>query len=61
PELIDNTKTGFLVNTIDEAVDAVNNIKSIDRNYCREWADSKFSQKKMIEGYLDVYRKILLK
>jgi glycosyltransferase involved in cell wall biosynthesis len=61
PELIDNAKTGFLVNTIDEAVDAVNNIKSIDRNYCREWANSKFSQKKMIEGYLDVYRRILSK
>jgi glycosyltransferase involved in cell wall biosynthesis len=61
PELIDNGKTGFLVNTIDEAVDAVNNIKSINRNHCREWANSKFSKKKMIEGYLDVYKKILFK
>ena len=61
PELIDDTKTGFLVNTIDDAADAVNNIKSIYRNYCREWASSKFSRKKMIEGYLDVYRRVLLK
>lgn len=61
PELIDNAKTGFLVNTIDEAAEAVNNVKSIDRNYCREWANSKFSQKKMIEGYLDIYRRILSK
>lgn len=59
PELVDDTKTGFLVNTIDEAVKAVNNIKSIDRNYCKEWANSKFSRKKMIEGYLDVYKKVL--
>jgi len=59
PELIDDTKTGFLVNTIDEAVKAVSNIKSIDRNYCKEWANSKFSKKKMIEGYLDVYKKVL--
>ncbi len=59
PELIDDTKTGFLVNTIDEAVDFVNNIKSIDRNYCREWASSKFSRQKMIEGYVKVYNKIL--
>ena len=59
PELVDDTKTGFLVNTIDEAVKAVSNIKSIDRNYCKEWANSKFSRKKMIEGYLDVYKKVL--
>lgn len=59
PELVDDTKTGFLVNTIDEAVKAVSNIKSIDRNYCKERANSKFSRKKMIEGYLDVYKKVL--
>ncbi|MFA4851844.1 MAG: glycosyltransferase family 4 protein [Bacteroidales bacterium] len=59
PELIIDGKTGFLVNTIDEAVEAVNNIKSIDRKYCREYAASKFSRQKMIEGYLEVYKKIL--
>jgi glycosyltransferase involved in cell wall biosynthesis len=59
PELILNGKTGFLVNTIDEAVEAVNNIKSIDRKYCRKFAASKFSRQKMIEGYLEVYKKVL--
>ncbi|MBU4267415.1 MAG: glycosyltransferase family 4 protein [Acidobacteria bacterium] len=59
PELILDRKTGFVVNTIEEALDAVNNIKSINREYCRNWATSKFSRQKMIEGYLDVYTKIL--
>lgn len=59
PELILDRKTGFVVNTIEEALDAVNNIKSINRKYCRDWATSKFSRQKMIEGYLDVYTKIL--
>ncbi len=59
PELILDGKTGFLVNTIEEAVEAVNNIKLIERRYCREWAASKFSRQKMIEGYLEVYEKIL--
>jgi glycosyltransferase involved in cell wall biosynthesis len=59
PELILDGKTGFLVNSIDEAVDSVNNIRSIDRKYCREYAASKFGRKKMIEGYLEVYKKIL--
>lgn len=59
PELILNGKTGFLVNTTEEAADAVANIKSIDRKYCREFAVSKFSRQKMVEGYLKVYKKIL--
>ncbi len=58
-ELISNGKTGFLVNTIEAAVEAVGNIKSIDRKHCREWALSKFSREKMINGYLDVYKKVL--
>lgn len=59
PELILDGKTGFLVNSIDEALEAINNLKMISRKYCREWAISKFSQQKMIEGYLKVYEKIL--
>ena len=59
PEIIFNEKTGFLVDTIDEAVEMIGNIKSINRKYCREWATSKFSRHKMIEAYLEVYDKIL--
>jgi glycosyltransferase involved in cell wall biosynthesis len=59
PELIIDGKTGFLVNSIEEALEAVNNIKMINRNNCRNWATSKFSRLKMIEGYLEVYNKIL--
>lgn len=59
PELIVHGKTGFLVESIDEAVDALEDIKNIERKYCREWAESKFSQEKMIDDYLEVYKKIL--
>lgn len=58
-ELIRHGKTGFLVDTIGEAAQAVNDIKSIDRQYCRTYAASKFSRQTMIEGYLEVYRRIL--
>ncbi|MDA3883522.1 MAG: glycosyltransferase family 4 protein [Bacteroidales bacterium] len=59
PELIVNGKTGFLVNTISEASEAVGNINSISRKFCREWAYSKFSRKEMTRAYMDVYNKIL--
>ena len=61
PELIDNTKTGFLVSTIDEAVKAIHKIDTINRKYCHQWAMLNFSVDKMVEGYLDVYKKILQK
>lgn len=59
PELIVDGKTGFLVNKTKEAAEAVNNIKSIDRKYCRKWALLKFSRERMIDGYLNVYNKVL--
>jgi len=59
PELILDGKTGFLVNNVEEAVEAVNSIEFIDRRDCMEWASSNFSSQKMVDGYLDVYQKIL--
>ncbi len=59
PELIKNNKTGYLVNSIDDAVDAIDSINSIDRKQCRQWALSNFSLEKMTEGYLNVYKQIL--
>jgi Glycosyltransferase len=59
PELIDNAKSGFLVDTVDEAAEAVNRVDSLNRSYCREWSLSNFSREKMINGYLDVYKKVL--
>jgi glycosyltransferase involved in cell wall biosynthesis len=60
-EIIVDGKTGFLVDTIDEAADMISNIKSINRKYCSEWANSKFSRQKMIESYRAVYEEILRK
>jgi glycosyltransferase involved in cell wall biosynthesis len=59
PELIQSEKTGFLVNTIDEAVDAVSNLKSISRKNCSDWAKSKFSSEKMVADYYKLYQQIL--
>ncbi|TFH23505.1 MAG: glycosyltransferase family 4 protein [Bacteroidia bacterium] len=59
PELILDAKTGFLVNNVEEAVEAVNSIGFINRRDCMEWASSNFSSEKMVDGYLEVYQKIL--
>jgi glycosyltransferase involved in cell wall biosynthesis len=59
PELIEDKKTGFLVNTIDEAVDAVNQLGSINRKDCYDWASSQFSRDKMVDDYYRLYQQIL--
>ncbi|WP_295673838.1 glycosyltransferase family 4 protein [uncultured Mucilaginibacter sp.] len=61
PELIRHEKTGFLVNNIDEAVDAVENVKFIQRENCQAWASTMFSAEKMVDSYLKLYKKILAK
>ena len=61
PELIRHQKTGFLVNTINEAVDAVSHIENINRPDCHNWSVSQFSSDKMAVDYLNLYEHILMK
>lgn len=59
PELIRNEETGFLVESVDEAVYSVEAVKNVSRADCHHWAKSMFSQEKMIEDYLKAYRQII--
>jgi glycosyltransferase involved in cell wall biosynthesis len=59
PELIQHEHSGFLVNTIDEAVEAVKQIDTIQRSNCHEWAKSMFSQEKMVKDYIEAYKQII--
>ena len=59
PELISEGETGFLVNSIDEAADAVQKIASISRKKCRENVEKRFSVDRMVDDYIKVYEAIL--
>jgi glycosyltransferase involved in cell wall biosynthesis len=61
PELIKPEKTGFLVNNIEEAVEATKTVKNINRQDCREWSESQFSCDKMVGDYFELYKQILNK
>lgn len=61
PELIKHQETGFLVNTVDEAVEAVNDLNKINRKNCYTWATSQFSSDKMVSDYFELYKRILNK
>jgi glycosyltransferase involved in cell wall biosynthesis len=59
-EIIRNGETGYIVGNTDEAVDAVNAVRSIDRAACRKDVELRFSHARMAADYTRVYRKILM-
>jgi len=59
PEIITHGKTGYLVEDIDQAVDAVAAVSSIDRFDCRSDVERRFSHIRMAEDYARVYQDIL--
>ena len=61
PELIENGRNGFLVTTVDEAIDAVAHIKDIDRACCRSHVEQHFTVNRMVEEYVQVYETVLEK
>jgi len=58
PELIEDGKTGFIVDSVEEMAEAIKKIHTIDRHACREHVVKKFSNSNMIEGYNEVLRKV---
>lgn len=57
-EVIADGETGFLVNSVDEAVEVVDKIDSIDRKKCRQRVEENFTIDKMVSGYEKVYEEI---
>jgi glycosyltransferase involved in cell wall biosynthesis len=57
-EVIDDGRTGFLVNNVHEAVRALQKIHDIDPAVCRERVQKHFSIETMVAGYEQVYETI---
>ena len=59
PEVIDDGVTGFIVENIDESVEAVKNIQDLDRNRCRQIFEGRFSSARMAADYVKTYGKLI--
>lgn len=59
PELIDHGVTGFLVDTPEEAIAAIDRAGEIDRAACRRAVEERFSVARMADDYIALYRRIL--
>jgi glycosyltransferase involved in cell wall biosynthesis len=56
PEILDDGVTGFIVDTMDEAVEATRRAARLDRRRCRAAFEKRFSAGRMVADYLTLYR-----
>lgn len=61
PEIVRVDETGFVVEDLQEMVEAVQNIEYISRFRCRQYALDNFTPERMTDGYEAIYQKILNK
>jgi glycosyltransferase involved in cell wall biosynthesis len=60
-EIIENGKTGFVVNSENDFIEAVKSSFELSREACRAEAVSKFSMLAMAKNYVDIYRELISK
>jgi glycosyltransferase involved in cell wall biosynthesis len=58
PEVVDDGTTGFIVDDVDSAVQAVGQVGRLDRGDCRRAFERRFDATRMTEDYVGIYRKI---
>ena len=58
PEVIDDGLTGFIVNSVEEAVLAVRRIENLSRLTCRRVFEERFDAARMARNYVEVYQRL---
>jgi glycosyltransferase involved in cell wall biosynthesis len=59
PEIIDHGITGFVVQSVEEAVAAIPLAKALDRSAIRRRFEERFSVERMARDYVSLYGKVL--
>ena len=59
PEVIDEGVTGFIVDTVEEAIAAAKKIDSIDRAGVRRRFEERFTNTRMAQDYVNIYQKLI--
>src|SRR6185437_2694570 len=58
PEILEDGVTGFIRETDDELVEAIEHLGEISRSGCREYVRRKFDIQRMAMKYLNVYSEV---
>ncbi len=57
PELVVHGETGFLVDSVEEMIEAVHRVDSLSPSRCRQHAAANFGVERMVDGYLELYER----
>jgi glycosyltransferase involved in cell wall biosynthesis len=58
PEIVRHGRTGFLVESVAEAVEAVHRVDRLSRRHCREDAEARFSASRMVADYARLFAEV---
>jgi len=58
PEVIDEGTTGFVVDDVASAVQALQKVSSLSRRRCRQVFEKRFTSERMVNDYLSVYNQL---
>jgi glycosyltransferase involved in cell wall biosynthesis len=59
PEIVENRVSGFVVDTIEEAIAAVQRVADLDRAKVRAAFERRFTAERMARDYVGIYRQLL--
>jgi glycosyltransferase involved in cell wall biosynthesis len=59
PEVMRDGVTGFVVSNIEQAVDAVSKIETLDRSVCRGVFDAHWTSARMASDYVNLYSRLI--
>jgi glycosyltransferase involved in cell wall biosynthesis len=59
PEVVDHGVSGFIVDSIDESVTAIERLGELDRRAVRARFDERFTVERMTREYVDLYRTLV--
>ena len=60
PEVVDEGITGFVVDDIQSAVEALSKVHTLSRKRCREVFETRFTSSRMVDDYVAIYEKVIL-
>ncbi|HET9602885.1 MAG TPA: glycosyltransferase family 4 protein [Gemmatimonadales bacterium] len=59
PEVMEHRRSGFIVDTLEEAIEAVRRVPELSRQRCREIFEERFTAERMAREYVRVYERLI--
>jgi glycosyltransferase involved in cell wall biosynthesis len=59
PEIVDDGRTGFVCETLEELIDRIPHVGDLDRSECRQVLEERFSAERMVRDHLRLFERLL--